>query len=243
MIFFNEPSHFAIESGPFYFYYIVTNKKNILFLILAIISAILLQNLTLLIPIIISLYITNKKYFILLLVMSVLLLPILSSEFITYLTDRSVGIGNSSENNNLSGLVYIQGWEYVISIFKNFYGIGIGFQQMGQIKINSNAQDFLHFIGYPLNENDGSFLFSKLIVEFGIIGLIISLYYLFKIPTVYKSLKISINKQSSIHIFAYSCYLFLGVLLFVRNYSYFNPAILLFFVSLFIIINKKQIEK
>ena len=76
----------------------------------------------------------------------------------------------------LSGLVWINGWvmAYDNLVYSNF--LGLGFNNMG---INPNAGlSFPSHLGYSydiLNAEDGSFLASKLVSEFGLIGVLILL--------------------------------------------------------------------
>ena len=231
MIFFTEPSHYAFISSPFFIYYmLISNKKSfILFSLSLFFSAIFLENITLLSPLLIGLFIKNKKLFISFIVISILLLPYFVL-FQNSLNTKLLGLFDP-DSTNLTVLVYFQGWEYIISSFERFMGAGIGFQQLGQIRLDSNAQTVLELMNYPLNQNDGSFLLSKLTVEFGIIGFILTYYYLKNLIIIY--LNINKIKNSSWNIFLISIYVSLFILMFIRNSSYFNPAIFFFIVSFF----------
>ena len=231
MIFFTEPSHYAFISSPFFIYYmLISNKKSFIFFSSCLFfSVIFLENITLLLPLLIGLFIKNKKLFLSFLILSILILPF----FVLFQNDintKLLGVFDP-DSTNLSVLVYLQGWQYFISSFEQFMGAGIGFQQLGQIRLDSSAQTVLELLNYPLNQNDGSFLFSKLTVEFGIIGIILTYYYLKNLIIIY--LNINKIKNSSWNIFLISTYISLFILMFVRNSSYFNPAIFFFIVSVF----------
>ena len=105
------------------------------------------------------------------------LLPLIGPAYYAYITARTTTMLDS-DNENLSALVYLQGWEYVIATIKTFNGFGIGFQQLGEIRLQSKSQDLLEYLGYPFNQNDGSFFFSKFFVEFGWIAILTTIIYL-----------------------------------------------------------------
>ena len=231
MIFFTEPSHYAFISAPFFIYYLLSSsKKNFIFFSLSLLfSAIFLENITLTIPLLIGLFIRNKKSFLSFIVLSILILPFFVL-FLNTLNTKVLGLFDP-ESSNLSVLVYLQGWQYIVSSFEKFLGAGIGFQQLGQVKLDSSAQTFLELMNNPLNQNDGAFLFSKLTVEFGIIGIILTYYYIKNLIPIY--LNIKKIKHLYWNLFLSSTYISLLILLFVRNSSYFNPAIFFFIVSIF----------
>lgn len=233
MIFFTEPSHFAITASPFFIYYIVASKakKAFLFSLIIFISALFIENLTLTIPILISVFILNKKYLIAFLGLTIVALPLIGPAFSTYIAIRTSALIDP-ENQNLSALVYLQGWEYVISSIKNFNGIGIGFQQLGQLRLQSSSQDLLEFMGYTFNQNDGAFLFSKIFVEFGWIALIFITIYIGNMFYVYKKIAKLKFKKNSWSLFISTTYLSFLIPLFIRNSSYFNPGIFLFLIAL-----------
>jgi hypothetical protein len=226
MIFFTEPSHYSIVASPFFIYYIVKNrgKKAFIFSLLVVISAILLQNMTLLIPVLISVFLLNKKYFIVFLFFAVVSIPLIGSAFSTYISLRISGLIDPENNENLSSLVYLQGWEYVISSVKDFKGIGLGFQQLGQIRLVSNSQELLEVMGYVFNQNDGSFLFSKLFVEFGWLSIPFVLIYLKLLYPLYNRLSL-MRFNNNWCLFISTTIIGFLVPLFVRNSSYFNPIL------------------
>jgi hypothetical protein len=233
MLVFTEPSHYAIAASPFLIYFIICSKKiqSFIFTILILFAAILMENLTLILPILIALFILNKKVLIVFSLILVILLPIFGPTYYLYVTARTTSMLDS-DNQNLSSLVYLQGWEYVGSSIKYFNGIGIGYQQLGQIRIKSTAQEILEYMGYPFNQNDGAFFFSKFFVEFGWIALIVTFIYIFKAIFIYYKINNLIKSNEKFKIFLIVSFLSFFIPLFVRNSSYFNPAIFLFYMSI-----------
>jgi len=81
--------------------------------------------------------------------------------------------------SNLTSLVWLQGWESVFQGLVSTSGLGVGFQMMGldQSFTTSLAQKIISIAGIQLNIHDGGFLFSKLVTEFGLVGLVVCFIY------------------------------------------------------------------
>jgi hypothetical protein len=236
MLFFTEPSHYSVVSSPFFIYYIISSHKfkSILFSIALLIVALLIENFTLVLCIALAIFILDRKIFIALALLAVLVLPILGPSFIEYITQRYSGIVDvEGDGSNLSSLVYLQGWDYVFSSIKSFYGLGIGFQQLGEIRIESNAQDILELKDIPLNQNDGSFLFSKFFVEFGWLALVIVFLILKQILILTNRIQKYRKDNDIVRIFISTTYLSILIPLFIRNTGYFNASIFIFIVAFF----------
>lgn len=235
MLFFTEPSHYSVVASPFFIYYIISSHKfkSFIFSISLLIIASLIENFTLVLPIAIAIFILDVKIFSILALFAMLLLPILGPSFTEYVTQRYLGVVDG-ESSNISSLVYLQGWDYVFASVKRFYGLGIGFQQLGEIRIESDAQDILEYMGYPLNQNDGAFLFSKFFVEFGWVALIFVVVILKQILILAKRVSKYRKSNNIIRIFISTTYLSFIIPLFIRNSSYFNAAIFIFIMAFFI---------
>lgn len=233
MIFFTEPSHYAIASSPFFIYYIFkSEKKNkILFTLLLFLAALLMENLTLLLPLIIAIAFYNKKILLIFTSIMTVLLPIIGPKYYAYITARTTTMLDS-DNENLSALVYLQGWEYVIATIKTFNGFGIGFQQLGEIRLQSKSQDLLEYLGYPFNQNDGSFFFSKFFVEFGWIALLTTIIYLVFTIIIYFNLNKILKSNDSFKLFTSITFISFLIPLFVRSSSYYNPTLYIFYMSI-----------
>lgn len=234
MIFFTEPSHYSVIFSPFIVYFIISSNKikSFMFSMILLLVAAYIENLTLLFPVAIAVFILDKKIFIISTSIFVLLVSVIGAGFGDYISQRYGGV-TSGESQNISSLVYLQGWDYIFSSIKQFNGLGIGFQQLGEIRINSDSQDILEYMGYPLNQNDGAFFFSKFFVEFGWIGLFVVIIILCDILLFsFKMSKFRTERQY-LNIFIGTTYLGFIIPLFVRNSSYFNAAIFIFIVAFF----------
>lgn len=95
--------------------------------------------------------------------------------YVDYINQRVLGVLYISATSNISSLVYIYGWESLFYYINESFGLGIGLNGMGLPPFpNVNTAALLSNSEGELYTNpDGSFMFSKLISEIGIIGIFI----------------------------------------------------------------------
>lgn len=176
----------------------------------------------------------------------VLLLPALFFMDLSYYTERLEFIEGTS--NNLSALVYIQGWQVMFDSLVKSYGFGIGYQQSG---INTSEVEASHLIqaiaGDNLNLKDGGFVFSKLVSELGFLSLLFLFPY---VRSVIYSLKIiGFNKrdrslnQRSLLLFASCSVLCYLIELFFRGAGYFTPSSFLMLTGIYILGASKKLHE
>jgi hypothetical protein len=86
---------------------------------------------------------------------------------------RVVGIGASDQTDNLSSLVYVQGWEDAWANLIRTRGRGLGVNMMGCSPLpDVPARELMSaFFASGLNAEDGSFTFSKIVSETGLVGI------------------------------------------------------------------------
>lgn len=231
---FAEPSHFALIFIPIAGAYVFTssNKRRLFACLASFLLSIWLQNLTLLIgAILISIVALNVRqmmvFLVFFLALSIVILAVDPSH-LDYYISRVI----NSDDDNISRLVYIQGWESMISAIKFTNGLGVGFQNFG-VEPSGQAAELLDAIlGSPINRADGGFLAAKLVGEFGVVGVVITLFM------VILSIRSGIALRRFIHhgrtyrksdtvslCFTYSIILEL----FFRGVGYFSPSFLIFF--------------
>lgn len=238
MIFFSEPSHFAIGFAPFYFYKVFNSSNYLIPILTTLILGFLLQNLTLLVICIMGLFIYFRKFNL----RVFLLITLLSSLFLFYIfnfadsasfiVDRLNFFEEASTSSNLSLLILLSSYERAYLSFIETYGIGIGFQQMGYIGSMGSFQEIImQMEGSYINVNDGGNLSSKLISELGFVGIIIICSYLIFFTKILRKVRLRkfLCKQK---IFYYVTFLFFIILLFVRATSYFTPSSFLVLVAI-----------
>lgn len=232
---FNEPSHYTLFLIPFAFYkvFVTTNLRiKIIYLALFAVLGILLVNLTMLVAVLLCAGISFLKDKI---VYVFLFIPIIFPFIVnnmgsSYYTERLI---LSTQNNNLSTLVFIQGWQLAYESVIKTFGLGTGLQQLGYFPLDVEARYVINkMIGKDVNLTDAGLTAPKIISEFGVLGILGLMVYLKQFRTILRRLK---NTNHLKIIFAYSIFLSFSIDLFIRGIGYFNPPFFLFITSLFLI--------
>lgn len=175
---FSEPSFFGLAFLPLLLWCAASAKKQyrFLFVIVGVATALVLQNLTMLAGTLLVLVAISSARGIV--VMAALLVgALLVSGFdLSYYAER---LNFSGENNNVSTLAFIQGWQLIDESMSKSSGWGVGFSQMGINGSEVEAAELIYLIvGTYTNLNDGTFIFSRLASDFGVFGVALTLYYL-----------------------------------------------------------------
>lgn len=174
------------------------------------------------------------------------ILASLASLDLTYYTERlDFDWANST---NLSSLVYVQGWQMLQEALSRSFGLGVGFQQLGIVYTNVPASYRINMIlGYDLNLQDGGFIFSKIVSEFGIVGLCIVASYLYVAAKSFIALRTLLLRpalSSSVsdgEVFAMACVTGYVIELMVRGTNYFTGTFVLMLAGALYIMRRKQI--
>lgn len=232
---FMEPSHFAIIISPFYLFYNFIDNSNwrkVISLLLGIIFLLFVSNLTFLVVLILPFtFKFNRRNFFLLfplfVIMMFSLFFLINSDFSEYYLNRI-----SFNNNNLSTLVWLQGWEESYYNMHSTNFVGIGFQQLGvKPPVGEYGNLIFDIIGYYLNRYDGGTFGSKLLSEFGLIGAFLIFYFITAIYKSYRSIKFDRSNLESKSIFFHCCIFSFIIELFVRSTSYLGPGFLMFLIG------------
>jgi hypothetical protein len=87
--------------------------------------------------------------------------------------NRIAGIAAPNATDNVSSLVYVQGWQDTWFNLKRTHGLGLGVNMMGcGVLPDVSARDALALIELgDINSTDGSFMFSKVVSEAGVVGI------------------------------------------------------------------------
>lgn len=256
LIFFSEPSHFALIFFPFLFALIVISKNIFKFFLLLIsfVIGVFLENLTfmsgialcllLIIPFRILYYIV--PIFILTLAVISHSQVYYGSKILEYYFDR---LTFSVDSYNLSTMVYLAGWDRGIGDAIASFGFGVGFQQFGIAGPESMLSELVisrfHLPG-PLNLLDGGSLGAKLVGEFGIFGILLLSFYLIYFIKFIRLLNISNYRPNSISIrsiFFISCFVTFSLDIFVRGTGYFNPPFFFFLAAIFYLFPSIQFKR
>jgi hypothetical protein len=231
---FSEPSHYALAYAPIASFALVFMKQRDRWLIVAtsFFLAMGLPNVTMLAVAVLLLLITVSVQMLLFLTLALATVTayVLSyyPDSLAYFTDRLVG----GETENLSRLVYIQGWESLILANSVTNGIGIGFQNLGNeppgaatgiIRALTNEID--------LNRLDGGFLFAKMGGEFGVLGIVAGLSLLILAilsgTRIRRELKSRLKISDAIAIIPLCSSYMLVVELVIRGVGYFSPTFII----------------
>lgn len=172
---FTEPSHYALTFTPLLLAYCVTAKPitRVVALTLSFAIAYLLKSLSLIVgSILISLICLPPALIVIAGASTIYAIKYLD---LSYFTDR---LDLSYQSENLSTLVYIQGWELAQDALQRTHGWGLGFQQLGFGPIYSPTADkILSILRTDTNLKDGGFTVAKLLAEFGVFGFVLICYF------------------------------------------------------------------
>lgn len=243
---FYEPSHFALVLSPFFIVTITVLKPKYKFfyILSTIILSIMLPSLILILILLIAIVVNTKKIKLFLLYFT----PIFVGGYIflatggdsDYFTSR---LNISSTSSNLSALVYAQGWlDAYNSLIETNY-LGLGFQQAGTNSASWLNNRIYELSGMYMNRNDGSFTASKIVSEFGVVGLFLVLLLTFLIAKAFVFLfKVSsyceTNKVKMIASIFLVNYL---VELYFRSAGYFTLGTLFMLTGMYLLYFKKLI--
>ena len=133
----------------------------------------------------------------------------------------------------MSVLIFLSGYERAYLTLLDSYFVGVGFQQMGIIGPLGEFQKIIMQITMDgtMNTMDGGTLFSKLVTEFGILGIIVILAYVIKFIGVFGVRNILLPGDFKMIFYSVS-FLSCAVLIFVRAVNYFSPSTFLFLIAL-----------
>lgn len=236
---FSEPSHFSLAFVPFLAFFILITKNNfckVLWLAFAIFSGVALNSLTLLVGVFLILLIIIKLDYVFLFIIFIIIAFNLNSD-ISYYIDRLSFF--SEDNTNISGLVYLQGWQMIDEALVRSSYWGLGFQQLGVFSTDTDAGSSLqNLIGQNELPNvlDGGFTFSKFVSEFGLLGFIVFASYLSILFTSFKLLhKFSRNdfELNPRQLFCNTVIVTSLLEIFVRGVGYFSISSVLLSMALF----------
>jgi hypothetical protein len=174
------------------------------------------------------------RYFLLFIL---ILVPAALSQDLTYYVER---LDFSAENENLSTLVFLQGWEMIGEAWERSAGIGLGFQQLGVFGTDVPAADLIVLIfGENLNILDGGFIFAKITSELGGFAVVLLLGYMWLAARGCKILRQTLSSGLAAHqvvdVLAASSVLSYVVEMFVRGAGYFTPTSVLVVASAWIL--------
>ena len=146
----------------------------------------------------------KQKIYNKIILMSTLFVIILfMSTQLSHFSSRLIGVFKTSESDNPTSLVWLNGWSQAIEHlnYSSFLGVGPNRMGDGELSFLGNYSNLIMSVTSSdtvLNSFNGSFLFSKVVSEFGLFGIILFIYIFY----------ISLKKIYKIHVFTESHYHF-----------------------------------
>lgn len=259
-----EPSHLAFYLLPFISFRLLSQPRDYLSWTVLFVSFIIAPSSTLLVGVlgIFGLIMARNelpgggriKLAFLVVVSLFVVLISLDVINITKSFDRFTGLmsGYSTDDrqsDNLSSLVWLNGWSQAMQTLYETNGLGTGFNQMGCGRfenVGSLSPLIFAAAGVVLNSNDGSFLASKMIAELGFVGIIAvmgltvlsfkAIYRLKDVNCLQGSMERTIQSAQAAGALCVLSYLF------VRGSGYFQLPILVALSLLTIPRNKEKVK-
>ncbi len=148
------------------------------------------------------------------------------------------------EANNLTTLVFLQGWEMAYLNLVETRGLGLGFQMLGLSGTYTGALSDMIFAisGREANLMDGGLLAAKLVSEFGVLGIMMIVGYLLsmvKFIVFANSAWTNVGFESVDNVFRIKRELLFGgmifaflVELFFRSVGYFSPTLVFVIIAM-----------
>jgi hypothetical protein len=252
---FSENSHFALVFGMFAVAYSFVGSWKLVFFILVNLQllAFLYPSLTLVVfslLVLLSFFLRLKAFYFKISVAFVFPVFVLLVFAFMYSLEYFASRLTFHDTQNLTTLVFLQGWELSYLNFINTNGFGLGFQMLGSVnttlggfsdlivKINSNVASNIH---------DGGFLAAKIIAEFGIVGLFFILFYFYFLIKLFFKSNVLVNKDFLIDkdkkiLIMYGFLFSFFVEMFFRGYGYFSPGLFMFMTAFFALLKLKNIK-
>ena len=174
---FTEPSHFALSFAPIFVFAGVRARLRYkaIWIAAGLLIAIILQSFSMVFAVFVGALISLPIRQ--LLVSGVAVFA--ASQFVDlqHFQDR---LDLSDNTRNLSSLVYSQGWEIARESLQRSWGWGIGFMQQGYIPTNVSTANLINLlVGSDINLKDGGFTAAKLISEFGALGVMMVIVFVY----------------------------------------------------------------
>jgi hypothetical protein len=237
VMFFSEPSHFALDFLPLLLFATVVGKRSakVWLILLGLALALLMQNTTLMVgTILVAMVTLQARRAVLVIAVLLVMIAFAGAEVLDYYGSR---LDLSGDSTNLSVLAFLQGWERSLLNFRETFGLGVGFQQFGIVGSRGEIQEAMSKLGMEdMNLFDGTTVASKLIAELGIIGLaILAAYVAAAVKAVRMLRRISIDGVHSVEqreVLGNAIILMYSIDLFVRGVGYFSSSSLLLAAAL-----------
>lgn len=248
---FTEPSHFALALTPISIY--LANRcggiKRALIVMTMLAFALGLTSLTMLAAT--ALVLASNVRMRIGLPIAGLCLALIVTTGASYYIERLDFLQQRSQN--LSAMVFVNGWMRSADYLEASNGLGVGFQQFGHAGEPTALDPIIlelqgpHAVR-PLNLYDGGSLAPKIVGEFGLLGILgLGLFVIQVTRSVYwlRRHQASWRKHQGQHAaqcFAHSAIVAMTIEVFVRGYGYFSPGVFLFATACLLLYRQRKTE-
>jgi hypothetical protein len=200
--------------------------RQILLLGLTLLLAVKLENLTMIVGFLGASALVLRRTQLVVLLGIVAAAGVVAAVDVSYYADRLILDENS---DNLSTLVFLQGWQRAWLNLAETRGLGVGFDQFGIVgSLGDIARRIYHLAGGALNLYDGGSTGSKLIAELGAVGVImIAIYMRLAVRgalLIRRAQQLPVRQRDAKSMFLYSIILAYGSELFIRGTGYLSPS-------------------
>jgi len=226
---FTEPSHLALIAAPFIIQQAVRLPLTLRYLWLGLWLTLAFANQSLSLIVVISLAAAASLPVFWAVLALVPVAMVVSGIDLQYYSER---LDLSIQSDNLSALIYRQGWELARAGLDYNSGLGIGFQQLGLAPLNVPTSDMIfRILRSDANLRDGSFMLAKLVGEFGIFGIaLVAAYSILAVKALLmlrRMAALPAQQQNAAQCFALSICCGFAVEMFVRGIGYFSASVIL----------------
>ncbi len=238
---FTEPSFLAFTAAPILIYTCVRagNTMRIIWLASMLAASLIVSNLTMLAVCLMAAAVSLRT------LRLIVALFVAGAAFtlvdISYFQER---LELSASSDNLTALVYVQGWQLIEESMRNSFGWGIGYQQLGVAYTNVPASyQIFRLMGFDVNILDGGFLFAKITSELGVIGATIIAAVTFYAVKAAWRLRQSAAGQITLspsYVLAYSSIYGSIIEIFARGTNYFTGTTVLLTASFWFIFSDRK---
>lgn len=230
---FTEPSLFALIVAPLLSYACVARTRRAPFFVMFfLIWGVAIQNLTILFVVVVAVSLVARFRFLHALIAVTVAACMLLFADTQYFVDRLL---LSSDSDNLSVLVWLQGWEHALIMLNESAGWGAGFQQFGFQGVSGEVNDKLERLGHGhLNVLDGGSVAAKLVGEFGYFGAAMVSVYVLIVLIAWRRIRASASSRlAGGPLFLAVCVYSMSTEVFARGVGYFTPSVFLALGGLF----------
>lgn len=256
---YSEESHYALAVGMLACGQVYVDKAGRSLFVLAnmLLLAMLFPNLTLLVFFILGSFLFSMR-FKPIVFWSILLLGMLFLVFVYYLVLPHFEYFSSRLNfsgyENLTTLVFFQGWGMAWINLIDTHGIGLGFQMLGEpgTAYPHFTDRIMELTSREFNTSDGGLLAAKLIAEMGLLGVVlVAIYFVLVLRFMTlgnawhnnaDALPAAEHRDSKKRLMLLGFMIGFFVEVFLRGYGYFSPGVF-FLVTILYALNRMRARR